>query len=97
MAENQSAHRQEVEKFVVQGGSARADRGQHYAFAIAIACLLPAAFFGWLRLPWLAGTAPNWQNHRFGGTSSFVVELRPGALSRAARGRLSAAGARISG
>ncbi len=27
------------------------------------------------RLPWLAGTAPNWQNHRFGGTSSFVVEL----------------------
>ena len=27
------------------------------------------------RMPWLAGTAPNWQNHRFPGTSSFVVEL----------------------
>jgi protein MpaA len=32
------------------------------------------------RLPWLAGTAPNWQNHRFRGASSFVVELAPGAL-----------------
>lgn len=27
------------------------------------------------RMPWLDGTAPNWQNHRFPGTSSFVVEL----------------------
>jgi murein peptide amidase A len=27
------------------------------------------------RLPWMDGTAPNWQNHRFRGTSSFVVEL----------------------
>ena len=27
------------------------------------------------RMPWLDGTAPNWQNHRFAGTSSFVVEL----------------------
>jgi murein peptide amidase A len=26
-------------------------------------------------LPWMDGTAPNWQNHRFGGASSFVVEL----------------------
>jgi murein peptide amidase A len=33
------------------------------------------------RLPWLAGTAPNWQNHRFAGTSSFVVELPPGPVS----------------
>jgi protein MpaA len=32
------------------------------------------------RLPWLAGTAPNWQNHRFPGTSSFVVELPPGPV-----------------
>ena len=32
------------------------------------------------RLPWLAGTAPNWQNHRFPGTSSFVVELPPGPI-----------------
>ncbi len=27
------------------------------------------------RLPWMDGTAPNWQNRRFRGTSSFVVEL----------------------
>ena len=30
---------------------------------------------GFVRLPWMDGTAPNWQNHRFAGTSSFVVEL----------------------
>lgn len=34
-------------------------------------------------LPWLPGTAPNWQNHRFDGTSSFVVELASGNVSRA--------------
>ena len=39
------------------------------------------------RLPWLAGTAPNWQNHAFPGTSSFVVELAPGALGTAAAER----------
>lgn len=33
---------------------------------------------------WPHGTAPNWQNHRFPGTSSFVVELPAGSLSRAA-------------
>jgi hypothetical protein len=33
------------------------------------------------RLPWPAGTAPNWQNHRLPGTSSFVVELPPGRLA----------------
>ncbi|HVY78579.1 MAG TPA: M14 family metallopeptidase [Solirubrobacterales bacterium] len=33
------------------------------------------------RLPWPDGTAPNWQNHRFPGTSSFVVELPPGRLA----------------
>ena len=32
------------------------------------------------RLPWLAGTAPNWQNHAFPGTASFVVELPQGSL-----------------
>ena len=26
-------------------------------------------------MPWLDGTAPNWQNHRFAAPSSFVVEL----------------------
>ena len=30
---------------------------------------------------WLAGTAPNWQNHHLSGTSSFVVELPSGSLS----------------
>jgi murein peptide amidase A len=33
------------------------------------------------RIRWPHGTAPNWQNHRFPGTSSFVVELAPGAIS----------------
>jgi predicted deacylase len=28
-----------------------------------------------VRMPWMNGTAPNWQNDRFPGTSSFVVEL----------------------
>jgi murein peptide amidase A len=36
---------------------------------------------------WPAGTAPNWQNHRFPGTSSFVVELPPGPLPPAAAAR----------
>ena len=35
-------------------------------------------------LRWPAGTAPSWQNHRFGGTTSFVVELPPGAMTRTA-------------
>jgi protein MpaA len=33
-------------------------------------------------LRWPAGTAPNWQNHRFSGTSSFVVELPCGKLTQ---------------
>jgi protein MpaA len=39
------------------------------------------------RIRWPHGTAPNWQNHNFPGTSSFVVELAPGSLTahRAAR------------
>jgi murein endopeptidase len=37
-------------------------------------------------LRWPNGTAPNWQNHRFPGASSFVVELPHGSLSpRAAK------------
>lgn len=32
------------------------------------------------RLPWLAGTAPNWQNNAFPGTASFVVELPRGTV-----------------
>jgi murein peptide amidase A len=42
-----------------------------------------AAFAGmaFSKIRWPNGTAPNWQNHRFPGTSSFVVELAPGPLS----------------
>jgi murein peptide amidase A len=32
------------------------------------------------RLPWLAGTAPNWQNHAFPAAASFVVELPRGPV-----------------
>ncbi len=39
-------------------------------------------------LPWPAGTAPNWQNHRFPSASSFVVELPPGSLSPSLHSRL---------
>jgi murein peptide amidase A len=31
-------------------------------------------------IAWPYGTAANWQNHRFPGTASFVVELPPGPL-----------------
>ncbi len=40
------------------------------------------------RLPWLAGTAPHWQNQRFPGTASFVVELPRGALPEGAKALL---------
>jgi protein MpaA len=36
------------------------------------------------RMQWLNGSAPNWQNHRLSGTSSFVVELPAGRLSSTA-------------
>ncbi|HEX2046068.1 MAG TPA: M14 family metallopeptidase [Gaiellaceae bacterium] len=38
-------------------------------------------------LPWPPGTAPNWQNRRFPGTASFVVELGPGPLAARAAAR----------
>jgi protein MpaA len=44
--------------------------------------LLSGMRFGAIRWPY--GTAANWQNHAFPGTSSFVVELPAGALSPAA-------------
>jgi protein MpaA len=49
------------------------------------------------RLPWMAGTAPNWQNHAFPGTSSFVVELPHGALDLSAAIRHAAAIEHIAG
>lgn len=39
-------------------------------------------------LPWLDGTAPHWQNRRFPGTPSYVVELPPGPLAPNLRVRL---------
>jgi protein MpaA len=46
-------------------------------------------------LPWLAGTAPNWQNHRYPGASSFVVELPAGELREGLRQRLERALLRV--
>jgi len=37
---------------------------------------------------WPAGTGPNWQNHRFPGSASYVVELPRGALAPGLGGRL---------
>jgi murein peptide amidase A len=34
------------------------------------------------RLPWLPGSAPNWQNHRFRNASAFVVELPWGEVPK---------------
>jgi murein peptide amidase A len=39
-------------------------------------------------LRWPAGTAPNWQNHRFPGTASFVVELPRGQIPPRLYGRI---------
>ena len=49
------------------------------------------AGIGFRLLHWPAGTAPNWQNHRFPGTASFVVETPRGRLSQSLRTRLTAA------
>lgn len=37
---------------------------------------------------WPAGTAPNWQNHRFPGSAAYVVELPQGRLRSGLAGRL---------
>jgi predicted deacylase len=47
------------------------------------------------RIRWPAGTAPNWQNHRFPGTASFVVELPPGRLTRTQANRYATAVLRL--
>jgi protein MpaA len=41
------------------------------------------ARYPYMSLRWPYGTAANWQNHRFPGTASFVVELPAGAVSPA--------------
>ena len=47
------------------------------------------------RLPWLAGTAPHWQNRRFPGAAAFVVELPAGELGPGLETRLSRAVVRL--
>ncbi len=42
-----------------------------------------AAGLPFLRRPWLAGSATNWQNHLRGGGVGLTVELPAGALDRA--------------
>jgi len=49
------------------------------------------AGIGFRLLRWPAGTAPNWQNHRFPDTASFVVETPRGKLSSSLRSRLTTA------
>jgi murein peptide amidase A len=46
-------------------------------------------------MPWPAGTGPNWQNHRFPRSASYVVELPRGTLSPGLGGRLNDALDRI--
>jgi protein MpaA len=51
--------------------------GQSIATARRFAQL---ARYPYRSVEWPFGTAANWQNHRFPGTASFVVELPPGAV-----------------
>ncbi len=53
------------------------------------------AGIGYRSLPWPPGTAPNWQNHRFPGSASFVVELPDGGLAAALGARLDRAVDRV--
>jgi len=54
--------------------------GQSVATAQRFASL---AHFPYRSIRWPYGTAANWQNHRFPGTASFVVELPPGPVPAA--------------
>jgi murein peptide amidase A len=51
--------------------------GQSVATARRFATL---AHYPYRSIEWPYGTASNWQNHKFPGTVSFVVELPPGPL-----------------
>lgn len=54
--------------------------GQSVATARRFASL---AHYPYRSIRWPYGTAANWQNHRFPGTASFVVELPPGPVPAA--------------
>jgi protein MpaA len=43
------------------------------------------ASYPYRNVRWPHGTASNWQNHRFPGTASFVVELPPGRATHVGR------------
>jgi protein MpaA len=58
--------------------------GQSVATARRFAQL---AAYPYRSIEWPYGTASNWQNHRFPGTASFVVELPPGPLAPERIGR----------
>lgn len=63
-----------------------APAGRRYAKRAGIAFRL---------MRWQDGTAPNWQNHRFPGTASFVVELPDGPLPAELKRRLERALVRV--
>ena len=58
--------------------------GQSRAMARRYARLARARYRS---IRWPPGTAPNWQNHRFRGAASFVVELAPGPMTSAGAAR----------
>jgi murein peptide amidase A len=77
------------------------DWGEH-AYVRAWGQSVPAARrfaklagIGFRLLRWPAGTAPNWQNHRFPLSASFVVETPRGKLSPPLQTRLTAALSRL--
>jgi protein MpaA len=49
------------------------------------------------RLPRFPGSVTSWENHRFPGTTAFVVELRPGSLSPTAATRFAYAVLSVAG
>jgi murein peptide amidase A len=79
-------HQHSGPRAFVRGWGQSAPAGRRFARLAAIPFQL---------LPWSDGTAPNWQNHTFPGTASFVVELPPGPLAPALAARLGAAEARL--
>ena len=55
LVENQSKHRQDSEKFVIQRDAARSDRGLNYAFIVTIAGFVLVGFLAYIGQPVVAG------------------------------------------